>query len=164
MGRLARLYNDLSRPIVEPSRHALADMKKEYTGSLSGESDGSSSIGVRSRSNTVASAASQYPGSFSETSNPGSRPSSQQCSPERRILSPERPDIAARAFFTRGARVLKKHGSKINLLNLQSSEAGEDVFNDQSPTKASARSKSTGQRAGLGMRSKSAVCFSDMRD
>jgi len=118
---------------------------KEHSQSLSGGTEGTySSTRTRSRTNTLASSHSFYARSLSDSSNEhGSRPGSPQSTVDREYPGTERRESTAKALLSKGTRMLKRQGSKLNLLPSQfedkvinSGTGGTDVdHGDGSPTR-----------------------------
>jgi hypothetical protein len=117
-----------SKEHAEPSRQALTDLMKEYSSFESGNSDISPQARTRSRTNTVTSSFSVYARSMSDASNDvASRPSSQQSFVDNGMPLPERHESTARTLLARGTRILKRQGSKLNLLPSQIEEKSSEL-------------------------------------
>ena len=114
---------------VEPSRQALTDLMKEYSSFESGNSDISPQARTRSRTNTVTSSFSVYARSMSDASNDvASRPSSQQSFVDNGMPLPERHESTAKSLLAKGTRILKRQGSKLNLLPSQMDDRSNDLM------------------------------------
>ena len=136
-----KLYNVahdwFSKEQAEPSRQALNDLMKES----SNPDDVSPKTRGRSRTNTVTSSFSVYARSMSDASNDlTSRPPSQQSFVDGGMPLPERHESTAKALLARGTRLLKRQGSKLNLLPSQV----EDRSNDSVKIKAGEQSPGSG--------------------
>lgn len=70
----------------------------------------------RSRSNTTTSTSSPLSAGSSMTSMDGSIPSSDERTPSAMGLRSEKPDRSSRSFLARGSRILRRQGSKINIV------------------------------------------------
>ncbi|KAL6245079.1 hypothetical protein RBB50_007854 [Rhinocladiella similis] len=145
-----------SKDNVEPSRQALTEMMKEHSGVETGPSDGFPRHHGRSRTNTVTSAGSQYTRSISDGSNHDytSRPSSRQSYAENNLPLSDRYENNAKGLLSRGTRILKRQGSKLNLLSSpveeRSLEPVAGRMGDGSPVKARQRQLTNGsKRTGL---------------
>ncbi|KAK6366589.1 hypothetical protein LTS17_010675 [Exophiala oligosperma] len=155
--KLHAVAHDLfSKDNVEPSRQALTDMMKEHSGVETGPSDGFPRHHGRSRTNTVTSAGSQYTRSISDGSNHEytSRPSSRQSYAEGNLPLSDRYENNAKGLLSRGTRILKRQGSKLNLLSSpveeKSPERGGGRMGDGSPVKSLQRQLTNGsKRTGL---------------
>lgn len=109
-----------SKDTAEPSRQALNDLIKEHSSFESGTSDGSPKYQGRSRTNTVASSFSMYARSMSDDSNEmASRPSSRQSIMDSGMPFTDRQESTTKSLLSRGTRMLKRQGSKLNLLPSQ---------------------------------------------
>ncbi|KIX98059.1 uncharacterized protein Z520_06138 [Fonsecaea multimorphosa CBS 102226] len=109
-----------SKDNAEPSSQALSELIKEYSSVESGNLDISPKARVRSRTNTIASSFSANTRSLSDASNEmASRPSSRQSFVDGGLPLPERQESAAKTLLNKGTRMLKRQGSKLNLLPSQ---------------------------------------------
>ena len=125
---------------AEPSRQALTELMKEHASSESGTSDVSPKFRGRSRTNTVTSSFSFYAQSVSDASNDlVSRPSSQQSFVDAGVPLADRQENTAKNLLSKGTRMLKRQGSKLNLLPSQfedrSSEGSAGRSGEVSPVK-----------------------------
>ena len=120
----------LSQDTVEPSRQALHDLIKQHSNSESTGSGSSPEYRARPRTNTVTSSFSLHARSLSDASNEmSSRPSSRQSFADGAMASTaDHQESSSKSLLSRGTRLLKRQGSKLNLLSSQSS----DVFNSGS--------------------------------
>ena len=109
-----------SKDSVEPSRQALTELIKEHSTLESGTRDVSPKGRSRSRANTVTSSNSLYTRSSSNASNElTSRPSSQQSYLDPCVPLPDSQLSTAKTLLAKGTRMLKRQGSKLNLLPSQ---------------------------------------------
>lgn len=110
-------WDRYSKDAVEPSRQAVTETMKESSSFESGVNEESPKYQGRSRTNTVASSFSFYARSVSDGSNDhSSRPSSRQSYRDSALASTERLESTAKSLLSKGARALKRQGSKLNLL------------------------------------------------
>jgi hypothetical protein len=117
-----------SKEQAEPSREALNNLMKEQPSFESSNVDLSFEARTRSRTNTVTSSFSVSARSLSDASNDlASRPSSQQSFVDSGMPLPERHESTARNLLARGTRILKRQGSKLNLLPSQMEERSIDL-------------------------------------
>ncbi|KIV91088.1 hypothetical protein PV10_05670 [Exophiala mesophila] len=124
-----------SKDAAEPSRQALHDLKKEYFVPSADSRDGSPRHKGRSRSNTVNSSLSLYARSLSDVSNEhSSRPGSRQSLAGTTRSPSDRTESTAKNLISRGTRMLKRQGSMLNLLPLQSEPARGDNREDHVST------------------------------
>ncbi|OQU99695.1 hypothetical protein CLAIMM_05292 [Cladophialophora immunda] len=117
-----------SKDNAEPSGQALNDLIKEYSTAESGNPEISPQARVRSRTNTVTSSFSAYTRSLSDASNEmASRPSSRQSFVDGGMPLTERQESAAKTLLNKGTRMLKRQGSKLNLLPSQIEERSSSL-------------------------------------
>ena len=140
-----------SKEHTEPSRQALTDLMKEHSEIESSNSGISPKAQTRSRTDTVTSSFSGYARSMSDNSNDlASRPPSQQSFVDGGMPSPERHESTARTLLARGTRILKRQGSKLNLLPSQIDDKSSDLaglkFGELSPTKSLQRQPTLSSR------------------
>ncbi|KIW10316.1 hypothetical protein PV08_11278 [Exophiala spinifera] len=142
----------LSKDSVEPSRQALTEVMKEHSGVGASPNDGFPRYQGRSRTNTVTSAGSQYTRSISDGSNHEytSRPSSRQSYTEGNLPLSDRYENNAKGFLSRSTRILKRQGSKLNLLSSPvedtSPERGGKRVGEVSPVKSLQRQFTNGSK------------------
>ena len=106
-----------SKENAEPSREALADLMKDYSTLEPGQSDISPKARSRSRTNTMNSSFSVYDRSLSDDSmDLASRPPSQQSFVDTGMPLLDRHESTAKFLLAKGTRILKRQGSKLNLL------------------------------------------------
>jgi hypothetical protein len=121
-----------SKDNAEPSGQALNDLTREYGSFESVGTDGSPKYKGRSRTNTVNSAFSYYARSTSEGSNDvNSRPSSRQSFVESGMPFQDRQESTAKTLLSKGSRMLKRQGSKLNLLSSQPEDVAGEAFQFQ---------------------------------
>lgn len=150
--KLHALAHDwFSKENAEPSRQALNDLVKDYSSFESGNSDESPKARGRSRADTVNSSFSLYTRSLSDTSNDlTSRPSSRQSFVDNGLPLPERHESAAKALLSKGTRMLRRQGSRLNLLPSQMEErpldVGEGRAAETSPVKEAQRQPNLSSR------------------
>ncbi|KAJ9612285.1 hypothetical protein H2200_003882 [Cladophialophora chaetospira] len=112
-----------SKEQADPSRQSVNDLMTDSSMSESIKSDLSPKVGGRSRTDTVTSSFSSYAHSMSDTSNDlASRPPSQQSFTNDGMPLSERHESTAKSLLAKGTRLLKRQGSKLNLLSLQQTE------------------------------------------
>lgn len=112
-----------SKDHAEPSRQALTDLIKEHPSFETSSGTASPKAQTRSRTNTVTSSFSAYARSVSDASNDmTSRPVSQQSfqvDAGMPMAVQERHESTAKSLLAKGTRILKRQGSKLNLLSSQ---------------------------------------------
>ncbi|KIW75785.1 hypothetical protein Z517_10528 [Fonsecaea pedrosoi CBS 271.37] len=112
----------------ESSGHALTELIKEYSSAESGNPDLSPKPRVRSRTNTITSSFSAYTRSMSDSSNEiASRPSSRQSHIDGGLPLMERQESTAKSLLNKGTRMLKRQGSKLNLLPSQMEDRSSTI-------------------------------------
>ncbi|KIX10448.1 uncharacterized protein Z518_01531 [Rhinocladiella mackenziei CBS 650.93] len=117
-----------SKDTAESSRQALTELVKEHNYLESGSGDVSPKDRGRSRTNTVGSSFSFYARSLSDTSNDlTSRPTSRQSFADAGLPPTERYDNTAKNLLAKGTRMLKRQGSKLNLLPSQIQDKDRSV-------------------------------------
>ena len=118
-----------SKDNAEPSRQALNDLIKEHSSFESVATDGSPKYKGRSRTNTINSTFSYYARSTSDGSNEvTSRPSSRQSFVDSGLTFSDRQEGTAKTLISKGSRMLKRQGSKLNLLSPQLEDASGGSF------------------------------------
>jgi hypothetical protein len=111
----------------EPPRQAPTDLMKEHSSFEPGGSDIFPKPRTRSRTDTVASSFSISARSLSDASNDlASRPSSRQSFADGGMPLQERHENTAKALLAKGTRILKRQGSKLNLLPSQLEDRSND--------------------------------------
>jgi len=116
-----------SKDNAEPSRQALTELLREQSSFESSTSDGSPKHRGRARANTAASSFSFYARSLSDASNDlASRPPSQQSFVDTGLPMTERQEHTAKSLLSKGTRMLKRKGSKFNLLPSQLEDRSVD--------------------------------------
>ncbi|KIW71171.1 hypothetical protein PV04_03366 [Phialophora macrospora] len=112
----------------EPVRQPPTDLVKECSSFEPGSSDTFPKPRTRSRTDTVASSFSIYARSLSDASNDlTSRPSSRQSFADGGMPLQERNESTAKALLAKGTRILKRQGSKLNLLPSQLEDRSNDL-------------------------------------
>ncbi|OCT50827.1 hypothetical protein CLCR_06711 [Cladophialophora carrionii] len=121
-------HESSSKEHGELSRQSLTDSMKESSSLDSGSSDIFPNPRARSRTDTVTSSFSISARSLSDISNDlASRPSSRQSFADGGMPLQERHENTAKALLAKGTRILKRQGSKLNLLSSQLEDRSHDL-------------------------------------
>jgi hypothetical protein len=127
----ATAHEWFSKESAEPSRQALQELMRDRPAFETRPTNSSTHTRTRSRSNTYNSTFSTYARSSSQTSNEmSSRPSSRQSITDGGMPSHERHETTAKNLLAKGSRMLKRQGSKLNLLPSQIGEANQGWSKD----------------------------------
>ena len=140
-----------SKTTAEPSRQALGQLREDLEDGR--DTSPTTPPKSRSRSGTVSSTFSFYAKSSSDKSNEGqTRPPSRQSLIQESTQDSTRTDNAARTFFGKGSRMIRRQGSKLILAPSQVETeliAGDLESEEASSPKRGLSSKSPGRRFNL---------------